>query len=224
MSALPAPAAKRLVKPSWKDARLLIGILLVLLAVVLGALAFSAADNRVGVWAAKTTMTPGERIEQEDLVRVEVQLGDGAAEYVGSSERMPNGAVVDRTVRPGEIIPRSAVVDPTDRRVRPVPVHVDPIYLSNLTKGSRVGVYAMTGPGRSGTQSEEAAPPEYELILDEATVRALPSSSGGVIGSSSSAAATIVVPEEEVGRILTLDKKDTPIKLVAVVGSPERVD
>ena len=65
---------------------------------------------------------------------------------------------------------------------------------------------------------------EFELIIDEATVRALPTSSGGVMGGSASAAATIVVPESEVGRVLTLDRRETPIKLVAVGGSPEKDD
>src|SRR5699024_2219324 len=108
VSALPTPQARRLVKPSWRDARLIIGVLLVLLAVVIGAAAFSAADDRVGMWAAKDTLTPGQKVGEGDLVRVDVQLGDASSDYLTAGERLPNGAVVDRGLRAGELVPRSA--------------------------------------------------------------------------------------------------------------------
>ncbi|WP_068253793.1 hypothetical protein [Janibacter corallicola] len=221
MSSLPTPPARRLVKPSWRDARLVVGVLLVLLSVVLGGLAMAAADDRVGVWAARTAMTPGDTIEEEDLVRVEVQLGDETARYVGAQERLPNDAVLGRAVRAGELIPASAVIDPTDQQVRPVPVHVDPIYLDNLTKGSRVAVYAVTEEPEEGADAE---PPQYEEVLEQSTVKRVPKRSRAVVGGGSPSSVTILVPEEQVQRVLSLDRKDTPIKLVLEGGSPERVD
>ncbi len=222
MSSLPTPPARRLVKPSWRDARLIVGVLLVLLSVVLGGLAMAAADDRVGVWAARTAMTPGDTIEEEDLVRVEVQLGEETARYVGAEERLPNDAVLGRAVRAGELIPAAAVIDPTDQQVRPVPVHVDPIYLDNLTKGSRVAVYAVTEEPEDGPDAEQ--PPQYEEVLEQSTVKRVPKRSRSVVGGGSPSSVTILVPEEQVQRVLSLDRKDTPIKLVLEGGSPERVD
>lgn len=220
MSSVPTPVARRLTAPSWKDARLLVGILLVLLSVIIAALAFRAADDRVGVWAADGTMTPGEPIDVGDLRRVDVQLGEASDAYYPSNERMPNGAVIDRELRPGELVPRSAVLNPVELDVRRVPIHVDPLYLSNLTKGSRVSVYAAVTPrARPGDE-----PAEYELIARRATVHALPTPSGGVIGSGSGSAAIIVVPEEQVAQLISLDEKDNPIKLVIEAGSPEKQD
>ena len=52
MTALAAPIAGRLRRPSWKDTRLVVGLLLVLLATALGAAGLRAADHRVPVLAA----------------------------------------------------------------------------------------------------------------------------------------------------------------------------
>lgn len=224
MSALPATTARRLAKPSWKDARLLIGILLVLISIVIGAFAFRAADDRVGVWAASEALTPGEPIEEGDLKRVDVQLGDGAAEYLRSNERMPNGAVMNRSLRPGELVPRSAVISPLDLDVQRVPVHVDPIYLSNLTKGSRVTVLAAQVPEPAADGQKSDAPAKYEVIARRATVHSLPTASGGVIRSGSGSSAVIIVPKDQLEKLLSLDEKDNPIKLVIEAGSPEKQD
>lgn len=225
MSALPTPQARRLVKPSWRDARLIIGVLLVLLAVVIGAAAFSAADDRVGMWAAKDTLTPGQKVGEGDLVRVDVQLGDASSDYLTAGERLPNGAVVDRGLRAGELVPRSAVIDPTDKRVREVPVRVDPIYLSNLTVGSRVTVY-VPEPGAQGADDATATdePVEYEELVSRATVSSLPSSSSGVMGSGRGSSAVLVVPESQVQDIISIDQEEAPVKLVLESGSLKKED
>lgn len=211
MSALPARTARRLVTPSWKDARLIIGVLLVLLAVVIGSAAFSAADDRVGMWAAKRTLTPGHEVTQEDFVRVDVQLGESQSDYVRVDDRLPNGAIVDRLIERGELVPQAAIIDPTDKRVREVPVRVDPIYLSNLAIGSRVTVYV---PEASEEGDASGEPATYSPLVERATVSSLPQSSRGVMGSASGSSAVIVVPEERVADILSYDQKDTPVKLV----------
>lgn len=219
MSALPTRTARRLVKPSWKDARLIVGVMLVLLAIVIGGAAFSAADDRVGMWAARTTLTPGHEIAEGDLVRVDVQLGEAAADYLPVDERLPNGAVIDRGLRPGELVPRAAVVDPTDARVREIPVRVDPIYLSNLSVGSRVTVYVPAPI--EGEEGARSGPPPYEVLVDRATISSLPKSSSGVIGSGSGASAVIVVPADRVADLISIDQEDAPIKLVLESAGPK---
>ena len=225
VSALPTPKARRLVTPSWKDARLIIGVLLVLLAIIIGAAAFSAADERVGMWAAKSALTPGQEVGEDDFVRVDVQLGDASGDYLAAGERLPNGAIVDRELRQGELIPRSAVIDPTDKRVRDVPVRVDPIYLSNLSVGSRVTVFVpkprVEDPEAPASAEEEV---EYEVLVERATVSSLPTSSSGVIGSGPGSSAVIVVPESSVEDIISIDQDETPVKLVLESGSRKQED
>ena len=61
---LPAPTATRLTRARWLDARLLIGLLLVLLSVVIGAKVVADADQRVQVWSVTHDLgadTPADR-------------------------------------------------------------------------------------------------------------------------------------------------------------------
>lgn len=224
MSALPTPKARRLVKPSWKDARLIIGVLLVLLAIIIGAAAFSAADDRVGMWAAKHTLTPGQEVTNSDFIRVDVQLGDASSDYLRAGERLPNGAIADRQLRAGELVPRSAVIDPTRKRVREVPVRVDPVYLSNLTVGSRVTVFVPEARAQDpeGGAADERV--QYEELVKRATISRLPKPSGGVMASGSGSSAVIVVPESQVKDIISIDQEETPVKLVLESGSPKKDD
>lgn len=223
MSALPTPTARRLTKPSWKDTRLLVGILLVLLSIVIGALAMSAADDRVGMWAAAGPLTPGQTIGESDLQRVDVQLGDAQGDYLMSNERLPNGAVVDREVREGELVPRAAVIDPTELDVQRVAVHVDPAYLSNLVKGSRVTVFTAAPQAKGEDAAAGSDEPEYEEFIRRATVHQLPRSSG-VMSSGSRSSVIIVVPTDKVTDLLSRDTRDTPIRLAIEAGSPEARD
>ena len=53
MTDLPTPTATRLRRPSWRDSRLLVGVLLVLVSTVLGSVVVARADDRVPVYAVK---------------------------------------------------------------------------------------------------------------------------------------------------------------------------
>ena len=88
----PRPVATRLQRPSWRDSRLLIGLLLVLAATALGAKAVASADDRVPVFAAATALKPGDRLTADNVLRIHVPPGDVAAGYLsatGAGPRQP---------------------------------------------------------------------------------------------------------------------------------------
>ena len=64
---LPAPAANRLPRARWLDARLLVGLLLVLLSVVLGAKLVADADERVRVWSLTRDLGPDVTLTEDDV-------------------------------------------------------------------------------------------------------------------------------------------------------------
>ncbi len=211
MQTLSSPAARRLRPPSWRDSRLVVGVVLVLTSVVLGALAFRAADDRTGVWAARADLTTGDPVTEADLVRVDVRLGDGAAQYLQTSQGLPADAVLERDLRPGELVPRSSLVPPGNLDVQPVPVRVDAIDVTTLAKGSLVSVYA--GTPEDDVRSGEGM--RYELVLERVTVAEIPEERRGVMSGSGSAPVVLVIPREEVASLLSLQRKDAPLKLVA---------
>jgi len=92
MSELARPTAKRLERPSWRDSRLVVGILLVVVAATLGAKAVASADDRVPVWVAGSDLVAGDRVEASSFGRADVQLGDGTSPYLGDDAPAPGGS------------------------------------------------------------------------------------------------------------------------------------
>ena len=91
------------------DLRLVIGLVLVAVSVagVVGIVA--ASDRRTVVYAAASTLSPGDRIDLGDLVARSVAL-DGADElYLTAADLPADGLIVRESVRDGELVPRGAV-------------------------------------------------------------------------------------------------------------------
>ena len=83
---LPAPAAARLRRPSWRDPRLLVGLLLVAVAVVVGTTAVAAADGLPGKPAPDTFIAAARRlgVDPAEAVVVEDAVSGVAAGRAGN--------------------------------------------------------------------------------------------------------------------------------------------
>jgi hypothetical protein len=138
---LASPAATRLSLPRWLDARLVLGLLLVLLSVVAGARVFASADHLTGVYAAAHDLTPGERITSGDLTVTQVRITGDAGRYVAAGS-VPVGYVVTRMVGAGELVPTGALAASPAKPMRLVTVPVQSGHLpSDLGHGDLVDVY-----------------------------------------------------------------------------------
>src|SRR3954449_3519595 len=74
-SAVPGPVPRRVRPPRWLDLRLVLGVLLVLGSVLLGARVVGAADATVPVWAVTGDLAAGTHLVAADLRAVDVRLG-----------------------------------------------------------------------------------------------------------------------------------------------------
>src|SRR5690349_14457508 len=101
VSDLPVPTAARLQRPRWRDVRLVVGVALVLASVVLGSWVVARADDRVPMYAARAALVPGQRLTQDDLVRVDVQLGAQGQRYLSAGSALAPDRFVVREVREG---------------------------------------------------------------------------------------------------------------------------
>lgn len=107
-----SPAASRLRQPKWTDARLVAGVLMVLVAVVVGAAVVSAADKSVQVWAVRHDLRAGTTVVREDVVARRVRLyGEDRARYVDVRRGDPTGRVLLRDLGAGDLLPVSALGD-----------------------------------------------------------------------------------------------------------------
>lgn len=98
--------SRRLPRP---DARLIIGVLLVIASVV-GVVAVVAGANRtVQVYAASGAIASGEVLTDDRLALVEVHANDAVGYYL-TPETKPEGELIaTRPIGAGEYIPRSAI-------------------------------------------------------------------------------------------------------------------
>jgi hypothetical protein len=181
------PVPRRVRPPRWLDLRLVLGVLLVLGSVLLGARVVTAADATVPVWSAAGDLAAGTALSDGDLVAVSVRLDGVAAGYLATSTR-PQGRVLGRAVRAGELLPRSALEEATGRVQLALPVQAGYVPPS-LTRGQVVDVYAVADPavgatGRTGGR--------VDLVVSAAPVQAVTGRADGVLSSATTTVQVVV--------------------------------
>ena len=133
-----SPPARRMRTPSWLDLRLIAGVLLVLVAVAVGAGVVSAADHRTAMWAVRHDLSAGTILSGDDIVPVRVSLGSAASAYLPLAHA-PVGRVVTVPLRAGQLLPRAALEQAADGIAVTVPVR--PENMPRLARGDRVTLW-----------------------------------------------------------------------------------
>jgi hypothetical protein len=193
---LPAPTVTRLSRARWLDARLLLGVLLVLVSVAVGAKVFAEADERVAVWAVTRDLGADTTLADGDLVSRSVRLDDAARRYVSADQPL-DGMVLRRPVGKDELLPVAAVGEAGAVDQRRVVIEVERIAAAGLDKGSVVDVYAVP------EAASNAEPPDPELVLTGVTVAEDVNSGGGAFGGTGATAGlTLLVDGPDVPRII----------------------
>ncbi|NHA69521.1 CpaB family protein [Phycicoccus flavus] len=217
MTDLPTPAATRLRAPSWRDSRLLVGVLLVLVSTVLGALVVARADHRVPVYAARGAVGPGERLTAEELQVVRVQLGDGAAGYLPADRALPEDAFALRDLMPGELVPARGVGTADDVEVQQLALLVDATSASALSRGSLVDVYVNRPEAGDGVGRARYEGPER--VLERAFVVSLAGEDDVLGGVDQTRAVRVMVPRDSVRDLVADVDLGARITLVPVPGA-----
>jgi hypothetical protein len=189
------PVPRRVRAPRWLDLRLVLGVLLVLGSVLVGARVVSAADATVPVWSVAGDLAAGTELEAADLVAVETRLGDAAGAYL-STGTDPAGRTLARAVRAGELLPRSALEEPADLVQVALPVQAG-YAPPGLARGQVVDVYGVTDP--AGTTTGEGV----TLVVGAAPVLAVSGRTEGVLSTATTTVQVVVaVPGDEAPDVL----------------------
>jgi hypothetical protein len=199
------PSPRRVRAPRWLDLRLVLGVLLVLGSVLLGARVVGSADATVPVWAVTGDLAAGTELSAGDLRAVEVRLGDAADAYLSTSTQ-PGGRTLARGVRSGELLPRAALERPTELVQLALPVqsgYVPP----DLERGQVVDVYAVADPAAGATGVADGS---VTLVVGRAPVQAVSGRTDGVLSTPTTAIQVVVAVAAD----------DAPAVLGAIGGRP----
>lgn len=217
---LPKPAAHRLQRPSWRDSRLVAGVLLVLVATIGGAAAMRHYDNSIEVLQASHPLVPGQQLGAADVHAVKVRIDEAGGTYLRADDPLPEGEVL-REVRAGELVPRSAVARGNQVPVKAVALPVDAAQSTNLVRGSVVDVWISKKQDTKVGQESYAAPAR---AIERAVVARVPSGGGGFSAASDSGAVHVLVPDGKVAEVLAAIHQGAKVDLVPAAGSPLKGD
>jgi hypothetical protein len=134
-----SPPARRIATPRWLDLRLVLGVVLVLASVLIGAKIVSSARHTYSIVAATHDLEVGTVLAAGDVRLAEVQLpGHGRGVYL-SHVRDAIGKQLGRAVSAGELVPAAAVARVEAQTTVTVPLAAGAA--PDLRKGLRIEVW-----------------------------------------------------------------------------------
>jgi len=203
-------AMMRLRTPRWKDPRLIVGIVLVVASVLMGAGLVSRMSETTPVLIARSAVVPGDSLESADLVAVDLRLADQTEHYVGTLEAIPDGAVATRTIQPGELVPMSAVGQSDDLPLRPVVIPVDAAVAESVVPGATVELW------HTSPSTDDGVDAEAQLLVADAVVRRI--DEGSSLGMRAMSV-EVLVPADSLGEVLEVLSKDERLDVIGVPGA-----
>lgn len=146
--------ARRIAVHPWRDPRLLLGIMLVLLSTVVGAKIFAAQDDTVAYWSIRASVAAGDAVERENLVATRVRLGAAASDnYLRVDDEFPariGELSWAHDARAGALVDGYAFVVDGEQSAGELPLNVaSGSYPRDLRRGDSVDVWVGPGPGQS---------------------------------------------------------------------------
>lgn len=196
MADLPAPTGARLPRARWLDARLLLGLLLILASVAGGASLISSRDDTVPVWALTTDLGPDVALGPQDLVARRVRLDSGADRYLSAAGVPPVGRTLTRPVGHGELLPAGALAGGVADLRR---VAVGVARASGLARGSVVDVYRL--PASESPVSARDAAGAARLVVSGVSVSRVEESTRA-LGAPTVREVVLLVRGPDVAKIL----------------------
>ena len=213
----PAPA-RRLAAPSWRDPKLLVGVVLVLGSVVLGARTSAAAGRTTGVYEVAATVPVGAGVTAGDVRVVQVRLDERtAAAYLTADTPLPGGLVAVRALPAGELLPRSGLGSAADLDGRPVTLPLPGGVPDGVVTGGRADVW-VTWPVDPGDVGQSPVPGDPQRLVEAADVTSVRSGGTG-LAARTGAELSGLVPGDVLPQVLRALAADATIAVVPVPGS-----
>jgi hypothetical protein len=211
---LPAPVAPRLRRPTWRDPRLVVGVVIVALSVALGSWAVSSAGRTVPVYAADGTLTPGETVATDRLRTVDVRLGASTEHYLRADQPLPDDLVVQRVVDDGELVARTALGPADGVDVRSVAVPVGSGLSDRIRTGAVVDLWFVP----EAAAGADAPAGEPRTLVSGVVVEQVDVADGGLVVATGGTL-HVLVPTAELPAVLGALSAPGTVAVVPVAGA-----
>lgn len=208
--------ARRLRQPSWRDPRLLIGVLLVFVSVAVGARVLSNADRTAAVYVARTTLPTGSALKPSDLSVARLRLTGSSARYLDAAVPVPSGLVLQRTVGAGELVPVAALADAAALAARPVGIPLVDGIPAGIVPGGLVDIWAAEKSSRATTST--TTPVRIGTAVEVYHVS--PAGQGG-LAASRTATVQVLVPEAQLPVVLAALADGSSVSLLPLPGGAQ---
>lgn len=202
----PSPIPRRVSRPRWLDLRLVLGVVLVLVSVVIGATVMASAHRTHSRLAVTHDLAVGTTLRSDDVRSVDVQLPASAEVYVSDASQVL-GKVLNRPLSSGELLSVHDLGTAPGRTTVNVPFAADAA--PRLARGQRIVVWLST----------ERCP--EVVLLPDVTVQDVRASDTGSFATAEGGQSVVlsVTPELAQRVVTALAIKDATIRAGVLSGS-----
>ncbi|HEY1530145.1 MAG TPA: SAF domain-containing protein [Galbitalea sp.] len=213
----PSQGTKARRRSFWFDPRFAIGLVLVVASVFGVDALVNAVNASIDVLAARTTLTPGERVHASDLVPTSVRVGRTAGLYLRASDVPSAGLVVTRSVAAGELVPHSAVGSVVGQALTSAVVAVNGTLASSIAPGTRVDLWSAQPASLSDGDTTAAAVGSFDaptvLVSSAIVVRIVDQKN--LVGSTGSSV-ELLLPKADTATVLDAIANGAVLSVVPV--------
>lgn len=199
-----SPTPRRLRPPSWLNVRTIVGVLLVIGSVALGAKVVASSDDRVGVWQATRDLAPGTVLTEADARIARVRL-PSTEQYI-PADRPIAGTALSRQVDDGELLPRSSIGDAEPGVSVTIPVAVGDA--PSVRRGQRITVWVSAGSCRA------------LAVLSDVVAQDVVMPRSGALGGSSKLGVTVRLSTDLADRVVAALALPEAVIRVGVLSGP----
>ncbi|WP_458109114.1 SAF domain-containing protein [Arthrobacter sp. R3-55] len=206
MDQVAAVAAARLKKPSWKDPRLLIGMLLMFVSIGGVVALVGSADRTTQVYSAREDIAVGQVVTEADVSIVNVRLDDIESGYITVEGGLDEDQVALQRVAKSELVPKGSLGKADALNRKPVAISMEGELPAQAVGGARVDVWVAL-PGTSSAFDEP------QLLLPGAEIAEVVAGSAA-LGASKTTQVLVLVTDEQMPKLLGAQANKANISVV----------
>jgi len=194
-------------RPTWRDPRLFIGIVLVIVSMVAGSVLIDRATSTQQVWALSQDVAPGTALKAgKNLKLVSVNLGSASSAYV-QQKQLKADTYAQRSLHSGELLPADATSQQSKLNMRSIVVQSSGQLLNSIRVGDTVELWqlpsrnvAAVAPTPSATKA--ASTNGARRVAQGLIVDAIGGDQNAIVADKSTSV-RVLVPAEQVEPVLT---------------------